>query len=284
MTSPDAPTDAPTDASHDASHDAGGDAAATPTRIDLDELARLEEERRFLMRSLDDLEREYAAGDVDEDDYLTLKDGYTARAAATLRAIEAGRAALPPARSIPRGRTLVWVVSALAFAAFAGWGLAQATGTRQPGETITGGQPADEVAIALTEARALLSTGDYGDAFERFQRVVELEPDNSEARTYIAWILVLNTRLTDDPAVIETSLSTAIAAFAGIVEDDPGYADAHCLYAVTAANFLPEPDLDLARAEGQRCLESDPPASMRGLVQEFLAGIEASTVPPSSAP
>ncbi len=280
MTSPDAPTDAPTDASHDA----GGDVAPAPTRVDLDELARLEEERRFLMRSLDDLEREYAAGDVDEDDYLTLKDGYTARAAATLRAIEAGHAALPPARSIPRGRTLVWVVAALAFAAFAGWGLAQATGTRQPGETITGGQPADEVAIALTEARALLSTGDYGGAFERFQRVVELEPDNSEARTYKAWILVLITRLTDDPAVIETSLSTAIAAFAGIVEDDPGYADAHCLYAVTAANFLPEPDLDLARSEGQRCLESNPPASMRGFVQEFLAGIEASTVPPSSAP
>ena len=265
------------------SPDTGADTTAA-SRVDLDELARLEEERRFLLRSLDDLEREYAAGDVDEDDYATLKDGYTARAAATLRAIDAGRAALPPARSAPRGRTLVWVVAALAFAAFAGWGLAQATGTRQPGETITGGQPADEVAIALTEARALMSGGDYGGAFERFQRVVEIEPDNAEARTYTAWILVLNTRLIDDPAVVETSLSTALTAFADIVADEPGYADAHCLYAVTAANFLAEPDLDLARAEGQRCLESDPPASMRGFVQEFLAGLDTSSVPPSTTP
>lgn len=252
--------------------------------VDPDELARLEEERRFLLRSLDDLEREYAAGDVEDDDYVTLKDGYTARAAATLRAIEAGRATLPSPRSVPRSRTIAWVLVSLAFAALAGWLLAQTSGTRQPGEVMTGGQQADEVAIALTEARALMSSGDYGGAFERFQRVVELEPDNVEARTYTAWILVLNTRLTDDPAVIETSLSTALGAFASVVEDDPGYADAHCLYAVTAANFLPEPDLDLARAEGQRCLDSNPPASMLGFVQEFLAGIDASTAPPSSAP
>ncbi len=47
----------------------------------LDRLAELEEERRYLLRSLKDLERERAAGDVDDDDYDTLKDGYTVRAA-----------------------------------------------------------------------------------------------------------------------------------------------------------------------------------------------------------
>ena len=61
-----------------------------------DRLAALEEERRFLLRSLADLEREHDAGDVDEDDYRELRDGYTARAAATLRSIESGRAALAP--------------------------------------------------------------------------------------------------------------------------------------------------------------------------------------------
>ena len=50
---------------------------ATDTRLDLDELARLEEERKFLLRSLDDLEREHDAGDMDEADYQTLKDDYT---------------------------------------------------------------------------------------------------------------------------------------------------------------------------------------------------------------
>ena len=59
-----------------------------------DRLAELEAERRFLLHSLDDLEREYEAGDVDLDDYDTLRDGYVSRAAAVLR--EAlGNKALP---------------------------------------------------------------------------------------------------------------------------------------------------------------------------------------------
>jgi len=60
-----------------------------------DRLAELEEERRFLLRSLTDLEREHTAGDVDEVDYRELRDGYTVRAAATLREIDDGRRALP---------------------------------------------------------------------------------------------------------------------------------------------------------------------------------------------
>ena len=42
-----------------------------------------------------DLEREHDAGDVDDLDYQTLKDGYTVRAADVLREIEAGRSELP---------------------------------------------------------------------------------------------------------------------------------------------------------------------------------------------
>ena len=48
-----------------------------PTRsaVDPDRLAELEEERRFLLRSLNDLEREYRAGDIDE--VLLVLDGTT---------------------------------------------------------------------------------------------------------------------------------------------------------------------------------------------------------------
>ena len=56
-----------------------------------DQLAELEEERNFLLRSLVDLEREHAVGDVDDVDYHELREGYTVRAAATLRAIDDGR-------------------------------------------------------------------------------------------------------------------------------------------------------------------------------------------------
>ena len=65
----------------------------------LDRLAALEDERRFLLRSLTDLEREHDAGDVDDLDYQTLKDGYTVRAAAVLRQIDEGRGDLRGTRS-----------------------------------------------------------------------------------------------------------------------------------------------------------------------------------------
>jgi hypothetical protein len=43
--------------------------------VNPDELALLEEERRFLLRSIDDLDREQAAGDVDDADYAAVRDG-----------------------------------------------------------------------------------------------------------------------------------------------------------------------------------------------------------------
>ncbi len=48
----------------------------------------LEEERDFLLRSLDDLEAERAGGDLEEDDYRSLQGDYTARAATVLRRLQ----------------------------------------------------------------------------------------------------------------------------------------------------------------------------------------------------
>ncbi|MDQ1365580.1 MAG: hypothetical protein QOE57_1622 [Acidimicrobiaceae bacterium] len=78
------------------------------------DLETLEQEREFLLRSLADLDAEYEAGDIDDDDYRTLTDDYTVRAATVLRAIEATNATRStkkrgpssgparPARSRPR--------------------------------------------------------------------------------------------------------------------------------------------------------------------------------------
>ena len=48
----------------------------------------LRDEQQFLLDSLRDLERERAAGDIDEHDYTTLRDGYIARAAAITRELD----------------------------------------------------------------------------------------------------------------------------------------------------------------------------------------------------
>jgi hypothetical protein len=58
------------------------------TALPSDVIRELEEERDFLLRSLHDLEAEHDAGDIDDLDYQTLKDDYTTRAAATLRALD----------------------------------------------------------------------------------------------------------------------------------------------------------------------------------------------------
>ena len=39
----------------------------------------MDEQLDFLLRSLEDLEREHAVGDLDEHDYAALRDDYTAR-------------------------------------------------------------------------------------------------------------------------------------------------------------------------------------------------------------
>jgi hypothetical protein len=70
-------------------------AGSHPAAVDAD-LAALGEERDFLLRSLRDLEAEHDAQDIDDVDYETLRDDYTARTALVLRALE--RAKQPASR------------------------------------------------------------------------------------------------------------------------------------------------------------------------------------------
>src|SRR5262245_30925183 len=98
------------------------------TAVDPDRLASLEEERTFLLRSLRDLDAEHAVGDVDDDDYATLRDGYTKRAADVLREIDDGESRLPSRRSASAMRRLGIVVAVVAVAAGAGVLVARSSG------------------------------------------------------------------------------------------------------------------------------------------------------------
>ena len=104
-----------------------------------DELAELEEQRSFLLRSLDDLARELAVGDIDGVDAVTLRDDYTHRLGEVQRAVESGRAnALEqaPPRRLGRRIAVIGVVAVLAVGA--GLAMANAAGSRHPGESATG--------------------------------------------------------------------------------------------------------------------------------------------------
>jgi hypothetical protein len=129
---------------------------SAPT-ADADRLAELEDERRFLLASLADLEREHDAGDIDESDYETLKNGYTARAAAVLRAIDDGRRALPPGPPRRWGRIAVAVGALTVIAVGLGLLVAHFAGQRLPGQTVSGGI-AEDSNSRLAQARSLLGT------------------------------------------------------------------------------------------------------------------------------
>lgn len=230
-----------------------------------DVLARLEEERRFLLESIRDLDRERAAGDVDDADHTALRDGYVARAAAVMREIESGRAALVarPARSWSRRLAIVGVTLAVGVAL--GVAVSRFAGERLPGQTMTGGQELDEVAGLLSKGRSLLGS-DLPGALDAYKAVLAIEPDNAEARTYSAWLVVLNGRQSGDQGQIVDGM--LLLKDAGTL--DPSYADPHCLLAVAAGRFLEPADQITAEAEAQVCLDTNPPADMVPMIEGLL--------------
>lgn len=243
-----------------------------------DRLAALEEERRYLLRSLRDLEAEHDAGDVDGTDYDTLRDDYTKRAADVLRSIESGHAALaarPPRRWVS---TVLSVAVVVAIATVAGWLVARSTGERTAGQTMTGNDPTTDVTQSLTEARLLMGQDPLA-ALEAFDRVLAEEPEHAEALTYRGWLLYTtlgrsdlgetSTEATDDA---RESLGRAVAA-------DPTYADPHCFLAIIAARA--DDDTATAQTEASTCLDLGPPAAARAMIEQFQASLDG---PAGTAP
>jgi tetratricopeptide (TPR) repeat protein len=150
--------------------------------VNPDELADLEEQRTFLVRSLDDLERELAAGDIDALDASTLRDDYTHRLAEVQRAIETGRVAIaeqaPPGRL---GRRLVGAVLVVALAGGSGLFVANVAGSRKPGDAITGNITKRNFDGLLTQAAQAAQDGRFADALENYDTVLDQDPTNVEA-------------------------------------------------------------------------------------------------------
>jgi hypothetical protein len=265
--------------------------------VDPDRLARLEDERRFLLRSLADLEREHAAGDVDEVDYRALKDGYTVRAAATLREIEEGRSSLPGKPAVDWKRRALGGLVVVALIAVVSWALAASSAERSTGQTMTGLDPRDEEQVLLAQARDMQLQSPAAAA-ELYAQVLALEPEHVEALTYRGWTLALDavsgagetTGESGDggdggDGVVVAKLQDAIDSLLRANRLDPTYADPQCFLGIINYRFLG----DAAGAEPwvQGCLDAGPPADVRGLVEGLAASIDAEltgSVPAGSIP
>lgn len=228
--------------------------------VDVERMTALEVQRDFLLRSLEDLEREHDAGDVDDSDYAALKDDYTARAAAAVRAIQAGRSRPTPSARQPRGRGLALAAGVAAFAVVAGVLVAQAAGRRDPGDVITG-DATRSVTEQLNEAGRLAGEGDYEAAVAVYDEVLAEDPDQREALTYKGWMLHL---AGDTPAGLDALLEAAMA--------NPEYPDVHAFLAVV---FFQNGLVGQADRELNRLDALDPPAAIRRLTDELRTRVDA---------
>jgi tetratricopeptide (TPR) repeat protein len=240
--------------------------------LDPDRLAALEEERRFLLRSLGDLEREHRAGDIDEVDYQELRDGYTVRAAATLRAIEEGKAALPARPAVDWRRRAIVALSMAAMTGVLWWALAAWSAQRLPGQSPTGFDPRGEASVLLAEARMQMGQ-QPASAADLYGQVLELEPDNVEALTYRGWSLRLASMSAASSEERLDMLITAIGSLDQATKLDPTFPDSFCFLGIIEAR-----DLDLpaeAVADLETCLAGNPPSMVSGMVEGLLDEMRA---------
>jgi tetratricopeptide (TPR) repeat protein len=224
-----------------------------------------DQDRSFVERSIADLEREHAAGDLSHDDLARLKRRYERRLA-VLDGTVAPTAARP---RMPIGRRIAWAGGVLALAVGAGVFVAKSAGQRLPGDTTSKGE-ASGTRQLLAEARSALGA-DRKAAAAAFDKVLAIEPDNVEARTYRAWIERLDLKAQVDAGTVTeqvarpqyVAVADKLAAAAAL---DPTVADPRCFE--TVIRFR---DLALAldaRKTYEVCVSANPSQQAQQLVSQ----------------
>ncbi len=233
--------------------------------LDRDSRRRLEEERDFLLQSLDDLELEHESGGIDDDSYAELHDDYTARAAAVIRTLRDGVDARPEApHSVRRSRTRVALVAGIVvFAILAGVSLAYALGARLPGQTASGNSQADSetaaskrIAAEITRlqkavsakpddydlrlqlATAYANNNDLPTALKQWDAAITIDPNRPEAQASLGRALYLVSEQIPDKTAQQQAIAEAVAAFDTAIKNAPEYSDSYFFRAVVRAALL----------------------------------------------
>ncbi len=240
-------------------------------RLDPDRLRAIEEERDFLLASLDDLEAEYAAGDLDDHDYKELKDDYTVRTADAIRSIDNYRAELDEVAPVLPARRFGIIAALLVFAVGAGWLLAQSTGERGARDEISG--QIDETPRQQLLRCQSLGAQDLVEALACYDEVLEEDPQNVEALTYRGWFLVLTTGSAEAGGEAEAArelLGRAQENLQRAVDIDPTYPDARAFRAIV---FDRLGEVDQACGELDVLSGLNPPPLMENLVAPLRDGL-----------
>lgn len=249
---------------------------------------QLEDERDFLLRSIEDLDSELAVGDITGDDYLALRDSYMARAANVIRALADSpglhephpmavgapddvhrlvdeRMVQSPASATRRRPWLVWVALAM-FAAAAVVLVGAALGVRLPGETATGNvslSKAQEVQRTVAQAESLEASGQAAQALELYRQVLAQDATQEQALAESGW-LEYEAGIQDANG---TLLSKGQQDEQTAERSDPG---AYAPHLYLGSMLLVESQAAAAATEFGRFLASSPPAGVVQTAWSFI--------------
>ena len=179
--------------------------------------AELERQRDFLLRSLDDLDDERAAGNIDDGTYDTLHADYTARASVAIRELQGADVELPDDEPhVSLTRRVLTTGGIIAFCVVIAVLLAHAVGERSPGQTITGNNQVNKAAngtvttidtgtalqaaataaphdynAQIAYARYLLGAQAYPQAIQQYTIASGVDPKQPEPYAYRGWLTSL---------------------------------------------------------------------------------------------
>ena len=241
------------------------------------------ERRAFFERSLADLDDEHAAGDLTDDDHARLTADYRRRLAAIDDSSTAPPRAAPRRNPITTGLVVVFVV---VVGVAAGILVAQSSGRRNPGDTITGGGPAGDgpagdgpATTATTLPDDLVACFDLAgtEAFDCYISYTRANPDDPDGFLYFG-LYAINQGLEGDRAELlsggETFLRRAL-------ELDPGFVEARANLAVVLERTGRD---DEARAELTHLDGVDLPADVQALVDFVRRNLDEAATSSTTAP
>ena len=237
----------------------------------------LEDQRTFLLNSIRELDEEFVVGDLDQDAYRSLRSDYVSRTAEVIKQIESPQTTSTVLQT-PRDATqftrlrknLLTLLIVIVVAVGSGWLVAQQSGQRLSGQSLTGGIE-DSTASLLSRARAT-NFIDPKAAIDLYSQVLEVDPDNVEALTYRAWLLALIARGAGDE-IKKLAFLSASNDLERAITIDANYPDAHCFLGIV--RFRLGGDAVGAREQLTICASQNPPAEVKSFVDAIVAEVNA---------
>jgi tetratricopeptide (TPR) repeat protein len=150
-------------------------------------------------------------------------------------------------------------------AAGAAWAVAASSGTRLPGQEITGQAVGSQAEVQyLQQAQQASDRGDGVSALKDYQKVLNSDPNQPEALTGEGWLLAQ----TQQPTLVQQGLTMLAAA----EQAAPTYAPAHLYRGIT---LLSEGDYTGAIPELQWYLAHNPDPQLAPRVRTALQQAQA---------